>query len=452
MSAVMTSELVEYLSHPNGWWRDMAHQLIVQRGDLSVVPSLLALAERDDAPRARLHALWVLDGLDRIDVTTLRKALSSRDRAIRIAAVRIAERWMADASHPIVADVRARIEDPDLAVRRQVAASLGELPEDARVPAVAALLERDGEDPVAMDAALSGLRGVEAAVLGQLMSSRDVTPAREAAMTMLAATVVRSADDVAIQQLFGWAGDASRPEWQRSAVLGGIEAAWLNARLPGTPAPRRPVAPAAPPPCPTCPGGRAGPGGASAFMTPQPGRGRGGPAPVRVSREPVSLSALSAAGGSLAERAARILDRVEWPGKPGATPVTPLTPAEERRFADGRTVFTNACLACHQADGRGRDRVAPTLVGSDLVLAPAGVAARILINGKEGPVGLMPPLGQALTDDQLAAVLTYIRRQWGNVASPVEPALVGSVRTETARRARPWSHDEIVALAAAAAQ
>src|SRR5690606_4611811 len=107
---------------------------------------------------------------------------------------------------------------------------------------------------------LSGLRGVEAAVLQQMMSSREATSAREAAMTMLAATIVRSADDVAIQQLFGWAGDSSRPEWQRAAVLGGIEAAWLNARLPGTPAPRQPVAPATPAPCPTCPGGRAGPG------------------------------------------------------------------------------------------------------------------------------------------------------------------------------------------------
>jgi mono/diheme cytochrome c family protein len=190
-------------------------------------------------------------------------------------------------------------------------------------------------------------------------------------------------------------------------------------------------------------------------MPPAEGRGGGrggGPAPIRVSREPVSLSALSAAGGPLAARATRILDRIEWPGKPGATPVTPLTAAEQRRFDDGRTVFTNACVACHQADGRGRDRVAPTLVGSDLVLAPAGVTARILLNGKEGPVGLMPPLGQALTDEQAAAVLTYIRRQWGNVGSPVDPATVRDARAATAGRARPWSHDEIVALVATATQ
>jgi mono/diheme cytochrome c family protein len=183
-------------------------------------------------------------------------------------------------------------------------------------------------------------------------------------------------------------------------------------------------------------------------MTPQGGGGRGGPAPIRVSREPVTLTALSAAGGPLGERAGRILGRIEWPGKPGATPVTPLTAAEEVRFNEGRTVFTNLCVACHQADGRGRDRVAPTLVGSALALAPAGIPARILINGKEGATGLMPPLGQALTDDELAAVLTYVRRQWGNVGSPVDPVAVHDVRAETTGRSRPWTQDEIAALAA----
>lgn len=451
MSAVMSSELVDYLSHPNGWWRDMAHQLLVQRGDVSVVPALIALAEQTDDSRVRLHALWILDGLDQIDVVVARRALAASEREIRIAAVRIAERWMADANHPVVAEVRALIQDPDLGVRRQVAASLGELPEEARVPSVVALLERDGDDPVAIDAALSGLRGAEAAALERLLASADATPAREAAVTTLAATVVRSADDVAIQRLFEWAAEASRPEWQRAAVLGGIEAAWLNARLPGTPAPRAAAAPAGgAPPCPTCPGGRAGPGGASAFMAPQGGGRGGGPAPIRVAREPVALTALSAAGGPLAERASRILARIEWPGKPGATPITPLTAAEQQRFDNGRTVFTNHCVACHQTDGRGRDRVAPTLVGSELALAPIGVPARILINGKEGPTGLMPPLGQALTDDELASVLTYIRRQWGNVASPVDPASMRNIRAETAGRARPWSQDEIVALAGTA--
>ena len=49
----------------------------------------------------------------------------------------------------------------------------------------------------------------------------------------------------------------------------------------------------------------------------------------------------------------------------------------------------------------GEDRAdAP---GRRLALAPAGIPARILINGKEGKIGLMPPLGEALTDEQIAS-------------------------------------------------
>ena len=72
---------------------------------------------------------------------------------------------------------------------------------------------------------------------------------------------------------------------------------------------------------------------------------------------------------------------------------------------------------------------------------------RILLNGKEGPVGLMPPLGTVLSDDQIAAVLTYIRREWGHTASAVDPATIAEVRKATAGRAKPWTADELAKLA-----
>ena len=69
-----------------------------------------------------------------------------------------------------------------------------------------------------------------------------------------------------------------------------------------------------------------------------------------------------------------------------------------------------------------------------------------MLNGKEGPIGLMPPLGNALTDDQIAAVLTYVRREWGHSASAVDPAVVIATRKATADRTRPWTNDELTAL------
>jgi mono/diheme cytochrome c family protein len=81
------------------------------------------------------------------------------------------------------------------------------------------------------------------------------------------------------------------------------------------------------------------------------------------------------------------------------------------------------------------------------VTATAGIPARILINGKEGVTCLMPSVGPSLSNEQIAAVLTYIRRQWGNTADPVLPERIGAARAETASRSRPWSDDELRALA-----
>jgi mono/diheme cytochrome c family protein len=129
-----------------------------------------------------------------------------------------------------------------------------------------------------------------------------------------------------------------------------------------------------------------------------------------------------------------------------APPPPPLTPAEQQRSNAGQTVYASLCVACHQEDGQGREKVAPTLVGSALALAAPAVTARILLNGKEGPVGLMPALGTVLTDEQIADVLTYVRRQWGNAGSPVDAATVKDTRALTTGRTRPWKNEELLEM------
>jgi mono/diheme cytochrome c family protein len=57
----------------------------------------------------------------------------------------------------------------------------------------------------------------------------------------------------------------------------------------------------------------------------------------------------------------------------------------------------------------------------------------------------MPPLA-ALEDAELASVLTYVRRAWGNSASPVAPDAVREVRGLTKPRTRPWTGEELRAL------
>ena len=149
----------------------------------------------------------------------------------------------------------------------------------------------------------------------------------------------------------------------------------------------------------------------------------------------------------MSARATAVLARVVWPGKPNAAPAaTPLTAEEQKRFEAGREVYQSLCAACHQPDGRGREQLAPSLVGSELALGTPGIAVRIVLNGKEGSVGLMPPLGSVLSDDQVAAALTYIRREWGHTATPIAPSSVGDVRTATNGRTRPWTAEELLQI------
>ena len=124
--------------------------------------------------------------------------------------------------------------------------------------------------------------------------------------------------------------------------------------------------------------------------------------------------------------------------------VAPLTAEEQKRFAAGAELYKNVCSGCHQPDGRGKEKMAPPLVESRYTTGPdGGAAARILLAGKEGPIGLMPPLGGALSDDQIASVLTYVRREWGNTGAPVSVEDVQEVRGLTKTRTRPWTDAEL---------
>ena len=446
------SELVKLLSHPNGWWRDTAQRLLVERGDRSTAPALTALAESAPAWRTRLHALWTLDGLNAVTAATVAKALDDSARDVRVAAVRIAERWLGEEVHPLQSQVIAMVNHSDWAVRQQAVASLGSLPPGLRERSLAAVLAGYSLDPIVADTALSGLRGGEAAVLAMLLQP-DVerTERREAAITVVAATIAQSGQESALLELFQRIADPARPDWKRSALLRGAEVALAGAPMPGTPSPPR-ASNSTNPPCPTCPGGRAGPGGAYAFPRPAdwPGPGGRSNAPaLRLTREPKPLTDLAAGNGELNARTAALLNRVTWPGKPGdANAPRTLTAAEQQQFDRGREIYRNVCAGCHQPDGRGLDRIAPSLVGSRFALAPAEIPIRILMNGKEGTTGLMPPVGGALNDEQIASVLTYVRREWGQDQDPVEATTVTTVRSASEGRTRPWTDAELNALPA----
>ena len=450
MASATSAALVGMLSHANGWRRDTAQQLLVQRADKSVIPALQRAALSRDA-RTRLHALWTLDGFEAVDPGMLIVAFKDPSPDVRSAAVRIAERALANPSMQVSLGMMMQTDDPAWEVRYQLAATIGAMEPRPRESAAVTMLTRHAGDPIVVDALLSGLRGSELSVLRAFVRSNGfvASDATDSAITLFAATVMRSGQESPIQELFDWTADGTRSERERAAVVRGMAVALTGAAIPGARSERAAGSVTPGLPCPTCPGGRAGPGGGYAYSAPEDfviasGRaaGRGGGRMLRLNRKPST----PAADDNMRLRVESVLARVTWPGKPGDAPIPVLTSEEQAQFNAGREIYANVCQGCHQPDGRGQDKIAASLIDSRLVLATIDIPIRILLNGKEGATGLMPPIGATLTDDQIANVLTYVRRDWGHAASTVSAAEVKKVRELTDGRTRPWTHEELIKL------
>ena len=112
-------------------------------------------------------------------------------------------------------------------------------------------------------------------------------------------------------------------------------------------------------------------------------------------------------------------------------------PGIQQSIERGKKVYQSTCLACHQADGEGVPRMAPTLVKTKWVLGDKKALSKIVLNGlKGGEVEIdgdnfhnpMPAQASVLSDQQIADVLTYVRNSFGNKASLVSVAEVKTAR------------------------
>lgn len=102
----------------------------------------------------------------------------------------------------------------------------------------------------------------------------------------------------------------------------------------------------------------------------------------------------------------------------------------------GHEVFSRTCIACHQVNAQGLPGIFPPLAGSDFLNANKERAIGIVLQGKKGPVtvngksfnNIMPP--QNLSDQEIAAVLTYVYNSFGNSKKVVKPEEVAKVRNK----------------------
>ena len=100
---------------------------------------------------------------------------------------------------------------------------------------------------------------------------------------------------------------------------------------------------------------------------------------------------------------------------------------------DGKALFGQSCAACHQATGRGIPGAFPALAGDAFVVGPGGPVASVVLNGRGG----MPTFGKDLSNEEIAAILSYVRTSWGNHAGPLTPKTVESARNAGNRQEKP---------------
>ena len=154
------NELVAFLSHPNGWWRDEAQRLLVEHNKREVVPLLTNLLKGENS-LAKIHALWTLEGMGIHDPSTINLAFKDKDPEVVATAIRVAERNAKNNNAaPTLAEYEALLEREDPQIQLQLALSLGEFKGQLSGKAME-LLKRiaisSPEDTLMMEAILSSV-------------------------------------------------------------------------------------------------------------------------------------------------------------------------------------------------------------------------------------------------------------------------------------------------------
>jgi putative membrane-bound dehydrogenase-like protein len=411
-----TAHLVADLKSANGWTRDTAQRLLAEHADPAAVEPLISIA-RTDRGVPVIHALWTLHAIGKLDSPMIVSALSSQNPRVRATAARIAGERAASET-PIRDALIHAAADSDPFVQLQTVLSLGPIAMNAAVTeAFTSIIEAHANEPLFRDSAISGLSDQEIAFLEFLLkrpSWQNKTPGFDAFLTRLA-RVAAASRNTAVNRILELA--ATENSWRRTALIDGLLPVASTGRRNRT-------------------------------------AGIAKPKVIRLDAEPAALAELKK-DGALADKLKILDEALTWPGKAGATEtaVRPLTAAEKEQFELGKQTYLLTCAACHQPHGLGQEGLAPALVDSEWVTGSEKRIARIVLQGLRGPINVngkqisleMPPLG-ILEDQQIAAILTYVRREWNHTASPVTSEFITKTRAETASREEPWTEADLLKI------
>ena len=138
---------------------------------------------------------------------------------------------------------------------------------------------------------------------------------------------------------------------------------------------------------------------------------------------------------------------------PRESTIKPLSADQKARFELGRALYLTTCSVCHKPNGNGEEGLAPPLRDSEWTVGSENRLIRLALHGVRGPIAVkgkqydldMPPLG-ILDDEQISNILTYIRREWGHTADPVDKATVARIREATEDREDLWTEKELLQI------
>lgn len=332
-------ELVSYLAHPNGWWRDNAQRLLVERNNQALVTEITELLD----PQAyknynQVHALWTLEGMGIYDPEIIKLGVQQFSHPKVVAtALRIGEQYNTQTEAATVLDIfEQALANKDLMVQLQLALSLGnfmEVDSASVMGMLKAIALEKGEDALIREAIMSSLAGKEKKFLALLKQEPQSPPAM---LSFLEETTEKN----------------------------------------------------------------------------------------KIKRQ-------------LQEKN--------------------FSNAEKEYFLAGKPLYEKICAGCHGKDGEGLFPFAPPLANSEWVTGAKNRLILTVLHGLDGPVtvngkvykepevqGLMPGFkaNPDLTDEKLAALLTYIRNAWNNKAEPIDASKVNSLRKSSMDRKEPYTEED----------
>jgi putative membrane-bound dehydrogenase-like protein len=419
MSKMKSADLAKQLSNANGWVRDTAQRLLIERNDKSSFKTIADIASESKNPLGQIHALWTLRALGQLDEWTVTQALETEHPHALATAIRMTEPILKQTSKDadvkkqqlnMANDLLAYANHSSPIVRKQLAFTLGEIRVGQVEVAMRTILLNHGSDSAVRDAILSGLGGRELEFLRRLSADPKWLKSGkglDSIIKELSACVVRQRYPQRIAYLLALiASQPANAKWRQLAMLDGMASA----------AQRR-------------------------FKA------------IHFANQPKGLATLNAhKDGDIAKRAGKLKKTVITWGKPPAAPKPPrpLTTSEQKLFIAGKTLFLQTCASCHMASGLGEEGKAPPLQDSPYLLGPPAQLIRIVKQGLIGPVDVhgrtydmeMPAL-KGFSDQQIASILTYARREWEHGAEPITPAAVTAVGKETAGRELPWTVEQL---------